>query len=393
MIYLIPLILILVGVFFCDFLKKKKYSRILIFVIFTCLALISGFSYRLGSDVIHYMHEYTYYDNNLQSAFNLSYLTSFNGRMPGWVFITTVLKSFRADFVVFKLFHAIVINFIIVFFLKKYATNIFTALLFYFFSSYITFNFEVLRESLAVSVFLLSVPMLLRKKFISYYIYVFVAILFHESALIVAFIPLFFLISLTKRNAIAIIIIFSVLLFAKTSVSVAIMDTTSSVFFLRGKAQLYFENERYSSQAEIGFVGFLIFLFKIIFVLYSIYVVNKYKLSRNKYMMNVLLFSVCIVYLSYFIQIFYRSSNYIVFIYICFVTSTLPLLFNLYLQRPLSSILYRLILVFFLSLRIYNLFIPIYGTNYPSYIRYYPYYSVFDKQVDNLREQYYMLNL
>src|ERR1035437_3600069 len=108
---------------------------------------------------------------------------------PLWYIFNALIKSIYDNFIFFQLIHAIIINTIIFWFIRKYSKFKYISILFYYIFYYLYFNMEILRESLAVCVFLLSVPYLLQKKWLIYFSISIVAFLFHSSALIAFFIP------------------------------------------------------------------------------------------------------------------------------------------------------------------------------------------------------------
>lgn len=78
-----------------------------------------------------------------------------------------------------------------VIFLKKYSTNFtFSILLFFTLGLYIS-NFAAVKQCLAMAVLTLAIPKLLDRKYISYYLLVLVAILFHSYAIMFIILPLF----------------------------------------------------------------------------------------------------------------------------------------------------------------------------------------------------------
>ena len=170
MVYFIILSLILIGIFFYDRKQSdlKTNGIWLYYFILLLMVLVSGFSYRLGADGPSYYHGYERFSNNIGDLFCLRFYNRFNGNMPGWVIINTLIKSLGLNFTCLKLLHALFINSVIMLFLLRFTKWKFTSSLLYFIIQYPYFNFEILKESLSVAFFLLSVPYFLKSQYKKY---------------------------------------------------------------------------------------------------------------------------------------------------------------------------------------------------------------------------------
>ncbi len=171
-----------------DFYKLKVSKKwIWIFNLILFVSLV-GFRYKLGGDTFNYMRDFedSPYINNLSSddLFGKKY-------SPLWIFFFSLIKSIWNDFVFFQLIHALFVNCIVFWFIGKYAKYVFTCILFYFFFFYLYFNTEILRESISICIFLLSVPSFIKKNWIKYFLIILLSILFHYSALVLLIFPLF----------------------------------------------------------------------------------------------------------------------------------------------------------------------------------------------------------
>ena len=154
MIYLIVLIILLFFAIIYDFGTADSGRDISYYLILVGLICLSGFRYKVGGDTFMYMEEFP----NLPDLSGLSnYETGVNKRQPLWILFAAISKSISQEFYVLQIFHAIIVNTLIFRFIKENTKYIFTAVLFYFIGYYCYFNFEILRESLAISLFLFSI--------------------------------------------------------------------------------------------------------------------------------------------------------------------------------------------------------------------------------------------
>jgi len=206
MIYLVIALLIL----FChtvDFGQKKdeKFDRVVYFSLFLILSLIAGLRYRVGGDSLAYQ-EYFYAYPNLSQLRRFSFGEA--QYRPLWYILNATIKSINDSFILFQFVQAIFVNGVIFWFIKRYCKAKYEGILFYFIFGYTYFNMEILRESFPVCIFLLSVPYLLKKKWLLYYLFSIIAFFFHFSAVITFVIPF-----LTRRLKIWHIILLILLVF------------------------------------------------------------------------------------------------------------------------------------------------------------------------------------
>lgn len=387
MIYIIVLLLILFGIIFFDIKQQRYFKYEYYYFLFIVLSLFSGLSYRLGGDTIEYMRSYQYFSSAPRDLFSLDYLMGSDKYMPGWVFLNTLMRVFNADFYVLNLAHSLFVNFAIFLTIKRYSHLPFIAILLYIFTFYIDFNFEILRESIAVSIFLLGVPSLLNKKY-RYFIFVLLALLFHQSALILITVPLILLIPLNRRifTVFLLSIIFIILLIPLVSEFLTSSILKYSLF--EAKAKYYFNHEMYGD--TIFHKSFIInILLNVVFVYYMLLRFKTYNIQNN-FMKLALFYSVTFL-LSVIIGIFYRFNNYSLIFFICLLTF-IPVFFRTYFRSLVSKTLTVLFFTIYIYFKISTLNNPIGQTSYPSYIRIYPYSSIFDKSKDVKRESFYNSN-
>lgn len=187
MIYFIPLILLLFGVYYYDYRKhqqNKYFVWILICVILICIA---GFRYRLGQDTLMYMKFY----DKLQPLNHIKFSQLNNTRFaPGFVALLSFFKMITPEFYLFQIFQAAFVNITFFYFFRKYTKNQFFAGLVFYIFMYFLMCFQQMREAFCVCFLLLGWPFFMQRKWLQWYIMAIIAFLFHVSAIVLFFVPL-----------------------------------------------------------------------------------------------------------------------------------------------------------------------------------------------------------
>lgn len=172
--------------------SNKWYNFMLLLFI-----LIAGLRYKVGGDTLSYFDHYT----EVKTWFEINFSEFLMGRYSFfWNVLATTCKTISDDFYVLQIVQAAFVNFTIFWFIKKYSNFRFTSLLLYFLFSYLYFNTEIMRESIAVSFFLIAFPYFERKLWLKYYLIIIIAFLFHTSAVILFFFPLLSVVKFNLRN-------------------------------------------------------------------------------------------------------------------------------------------------------------------------------------------------
>lgn len=355
---------------------KINYNFLLIVLI-----LLAGLRFRVGGDTLGYMDDF-------EALPTLSQLASFDFKNayydPLWYVFNAVIKSVWNDFIFFQVVHAIVVNSTIFWVIKKYSRYKYWVILFYYVFFYLYFNMEILRESLSVSVFLFSIPYLLKKKWLVYYLFAFIAFQFHSSALILFFIPFMFRQLKIKYY----ILIFSLLV-------IFTFFITPFQFF-----SPFYINERIYNKAftytniDINVYGMIMQLISILPVIgfQRIRKINKLERHTFEYLMTAY---IIIGLLSLIITGFYRFLNFLSIFSIIYITDTCIVMFK-YKSYNLRRLFY---VHFFLSLLcVYQGYNMLRDTSrFQPYTRFYdlylPYYSVFNKKIDKQRENLYFKSM
>ena len=382
MIYVFLLAIILYGVYRYDFLNKGKNKYALFLYIFVLLVCVSAFKYRVGSDILAYMSEY---DDYLSlGSLSLDYVFDNSNRQPGWLLLMAGLKSISASFFVFQLIQAVFINSIIARTIYQNTKYVFTAILFYAIYLYTELNFEVMRESFAVGFFLLSLEAYRKNSWLKYYTLAILAFSFHLSAVFLFVLPLVKLLPV-GRNAVMIYLILLCLLFFffLPSLHEALKDIPLEGA-LGEKSTAYLDNQNY--QVEWG-VAFLIKSFVILSISYWVAIIKGHDSHNQKYLLQLGIVYFLFEALNVGVPFFYRFNNYILLIYLLLLSKSIyTIIDNRFLSRYRGFSLI-LLLCAFIYLPLNTYFVATDYRNVPVYRKYYPYYTIFSKEKDQLRER------
>lgn len=374
MIYLLVLILLL---FSCSNygLGKGKIDNLNYFFLFIVFIALAGLRFRVGGDTLAYMSAF----ESLPKLENLKDFSFSSAEFdPLWYVFNAIVKFIYDDFIFFQIVHAIIINTVVFWFIRKYSSYKYITLVFYYILYYFYFNFEVMRESLSICLFLISVPALMEKKWIKYYLLSFLAFLFHSSALIL------FLIPFLKReiNFKYYVLCILLLLFFFVISSSSIFSSLSFVNFrLARKIELY-------TSLEINIFGSIMRLMVITpFIIFSY--IRKRNFEKHKFE-EILASYILIGFLSMTIGGFYRFMNYFSLIALIYIIDTGFTVYRNSNKRKYYELLGKTSLAFSIMLLFQFSYLTRDMSEFHKNARFYniyiPYTSVFDPKIDVRRE-------
>ncbi|MCH5226494.1 MAG: EpsG family protein [Muribaculaceae bacterium] len=396
MVYLIPIILITIGVLFYDYLQYKRGRIVLWILICLYLILLAGLRYHLGEDTL-------YYDEFYQRIPPLNHFSTSQLKGErfsiGFMVTASFFKMLTDEFTVFQLFVSIIINTAFFYFFYKNCKNIFFAALVYYIYSYIFMAFLQIREALSVSIILLAWPFFVQKKWLQWYLLTFFATFFHLSANIMYFLPLIYLPGVKNF-----------FIFGKRTlficIGVAVLGLIVQRFFFQYLQIFSFSEaigERVDMYKDTFFAGQILNIKGIIatiieYILYPIIALyfmrregekENYKTGFNPEKAMVLI-NTYITIFSIFIFIIQRFTNYffpfVIVILSNWVFSLIPLNDK---KIRLSFLTWFFIFLPMFALHSYSLaFSKINKSgSLRTYTLYYPYSSYFDKTRDSDREK------
>ncbi len=346
------------------------FSYITMLLVFV---LVAGLRYKIGSDTLVYMDEYTYYPD-LSQLFQYDFTETRYDFL--WVFFCALCKSISGSYFFMQFIHAIIINSIYFYFIYKNTKYRFTALFIYFILGFLYFNTEILRESLAVAFFLLAIRFFYEKKWTKYYLLVLIASLFHSSALIVLLFPLLSKIKLNMHFIISLLVVAALasVIWGVFNEYIQLLYNISSI---EDKADAYLNNDAFI----YNFNGILYGLFTYVLIpLLCVLFYRKYfkdPIDVAPFIWLYIAFGIFIVFNN---TIFTRFQNYLFFPFIIFFSN----LWNESRENKERIIIQpiQVMTLFFLLLfgSYYNYFkMDVTETTY-IYQRYIPYHSILQNE-------------
>lgn len=188
MIYVFVVLGLFWFIYIYDYKGCRKDKLLWYNIMMIIFVVIAGFRYRLGIDTVNYEDEF-YRETLYFSEWNLSNIFLEADTDSGYLMYTSLMKSLFGSWEVAQFLIALFVNVVVFRFLYKNTIYPFVAILLYFCSLYYDLNFETLRQALALSFFLLGYKYLMENKYLKYYIFVILSILFHKVALLTLFFP------------------------------------------------------------------------------------------------------------------------------------------------------------------------------------------------------------
>ncbi len=378
MIYWIILSIVVTCIYVYDINNTKKFKTLFYYLILLLSILVSGLAYRLGTDSIRYQYEFEHQIVKIGDI-SCDYLLSFRAQ-PGYVILCTICKTICESFYFFKIIYALLINVVIFRTIKMHTNYLFSGILLYLVVLFPYFNFEIFRESLAICVFLLSLPFFYNKEWMRYYLMMFFALLFHLSALVLIFLPLISKFNINKRS-ICFVFIVTILVFLLSDKFLSIANTLLSYSALLQDNYLsYLNNDNYANSI-FSISRVFNYFFNIWLPLIMIYIFNKKGAKGIHY--SIIIVFILVYSLTQCIPILYRFNNYFKLFMLLFNINIIYFVSRYFLQK---RVCYVFLLTIYLLFSSRSYLSKIDETGVSSYSRYYPYSSIIDKKTDSQRE-------
>ncbi|MDE5790882.1 MAG: EpsG family protein [Muribaculaceae bacterium] len=185
--YLIPVVLTLIGMFLNSRLNSETPKKVLLAIIILTMIVIMGLRFRVGTDTIMYMDRFEKFPT-LDTIFSRrSYELEFE---PIYTFLCICLKTITPEFWPVQVMASAISTTCITIFLYRTCKNVFLGVFFYLIFQWLYFSVEIMRESIAIGIFLLNFRNLEEKKWLKYYLFCFLCMGFHYSSAITFIFPL-----------------------------------------------------------------------------------------------------------------------------------------------------------------------------------------------------------
>lgn len=353
-----------------DFWREEGLAKINYWIAYLVLVALAGFRYKVGGDTYNYMYIYDF-----MPSLGDIYEVDIEKYQPLWVILSAAARSISNEFYVFQIIHAAIINAVIFYFISKNTKYRFTAVLFYYFSLYPYFNFEILRESLAICCFLLSIKYYSSGRWWGYYLYAIIAFLFHVSAILLFVLPFVKRINFNTKTIVAIFVVSSLL-------NPLVVSYFGSGNFFSQASALEYSDYSYTVWGLISlFLLYVCYPSVIVYLSGDVFgVENDY---RNVAKKALLVGSVTPLFF-----IFFRFLNYFSILYVLLAVEIFhSLRFSRRFQKitPLAlSAAFSVFFVFYTAKYFSDTSRLVDSTRW--YSHWYPYYSIFDQETDPVRE-------
>lgn len=392
MIYLLIIFTIFVCAYRYDFRGLKSNKLFWYYSLMVVLILLAGLRYRIGVDSIRYERAYEYLPSiNSLSIEGFAFVTY----EPFYLILSSVAKSLSEDFWVMQMIHALLINIVVFRFIRLNCRHLFCALLLYFVFLYSDFMFETMRESCAVSMFLLGWEYIKKDRWGIFCIFAVIALGFHVSAIVLLGIPLLKFLGIwnnLKINKLSIPFFFFVALIGLYVGSV-IFNYIAQLNF----GELMTQKAEQRVDSVIGGQVMNVFGMMVTIVRYVLFpflacVSLKHTLPFDKNVESMLFLCFTFIVLSFGIALLYRFNNYF-YIFAIVVMSDMMFLPKISISKNKFIRVGKFrnwffIILVVLSVQINKAYMAsISNTRLKEYMRYFPYSSIVNKEKNSNREQ------
>ena len=391
MIYIAILLYLLYLTIRYDILEFQAYKQVHFVVVIIILICVSGFRYRLGTDsYVYEVNVFSYYS----SLSNLSSLDFGYFRLqPTWVLLNSLGRTL-GGFVYVQIITSIIHIGLWGYVIRRICPALmFSSLFVYYIYDFTAFNMEVMREGMAVSLFLCSLVELNAKKFLRYILFALLAYMFHSFSIIASISYLLFYLFLSKNIHMAITSVLVVAIICAINknfiidilINTALGSSNTTITY----AASYATSVRYG-ESDYSWKGLLTrFSLPVIYgyILYKVRVeyYNYVKLNWRIFT-SAIFIAMTFLVATYALVIIGRMYNY----FHMFSFLLIALYIKSFCKRysPQQQVRYAFLLLLIplgLATNDYLRTDSLADTE-KYYSRYYPYSSVFDKSIDNKRE-------
>jgi len=187
MIYLVFIFFLAALALIYDLYGARRFRNSFYCIAAIALILLAGFRFEVGGDTFSYMQYYKNAPTLLDYSFTTDLSISFQ---PLWIFLVACTKTVNSSFYTLQLIEAAIVNISIFVFFRRITSYQFTAVFIYALCAYPLLNFEIMRAALAVSIFLWAYPSYKEGRWLTFYLIITIAFLFHASAIVLYGAPL-----------------------------------------------------------------------------------------------------------------------------------------------------------------------------------------------------------
>lgn len=378
-VYIVLFILLLFIAIYNKGIVKSDRQNKFFWGLCIVLALLGGLRYRIGIDTIRYMRNF----DLVPGLFDFSSYTISEISQPLWFLINSFFKIFSDEFVIVQLFHSFAVNLLIGRFIIKACNKPLVALFVYYCTSFCNFNFEIMRESLCVAVYINIIYDYTRDQNIKSFSFKCLPLLFIHWF---SFIPIFITIVshfISKNQVLLCAIVIS--LFSLLFINEANIGQISAMSeILLGEGDSVDRINQYLNSDFHGLIQVSLLGFAFIFISQ---ILPPVMLSQRKEIppafSKVMIIYACFVVIRIKLLIASRFLNYWDLIFLVY-------LINFVFVSKSNARKYFIVVLLYMTINGISAFLTPLSDDDSEYdCRYVPYASYFDKSTNQQRESYY----
>lgn len=384
MIYIFTLFVCVLCSIYYDVMNKRYKRKFVYKGLLIWFIAVSALQYMMGTDMVYYVE---WYNELSLRNWSIKDLISDNKQyQPGWLALGYFCRVFTEDYLLLKILQATFVNISVFSFFKRETKYIFTAVCLYALMSYLVVNFNLMRQSIALGFSLYCFTYLRKKDYIRYYIFVFLAYLFHNSALVLIPLPLLTYVRFTKVYIYALIAFFMVAVFILPRLNLeGIMFSILQSGTLGGDISelgaTYMSRDRLGVQSH-----FAIFSLQRLFI---VIVVLSYVLKyKDPYYGALGVIYILFQILSGFLPVLWRFRLYLDFSYYVLLANCL-IMFSKSNNRVKTTMVFAVMFFLIIYFPVRDYLSPVEKSKYRNIDQYYPYHSVFDKVHDQKKQNFF----
>lgn len=381
MIYFIVLFLLLILSIRYDVNGRIEYRDQWYNAVLVILILIAGLRFRLGEDTINYLYMF-YYDFPDLLNLDIDTLLS-SGQPPLWILLNSIVKTLGGRFFVVQLIQAVILNTLMLKYLKKHSPYPFACTALYFFWRYQWYSMVIMKAAIALSIILWANDLFLEKKHIKGFLLVLIATGFHQSSILLVIIPLM---TFLRFNVIGVILLvcsffFGAFLQSQLGDVFALFEAAEG---MSDKLDDYLNDDKFTGQIH-NLNYFIVHVFPLIIypILSIVYLKRNCRDSQVLRLEPFLMIALLFQMMQFNIQIMYRYIYVFTPYYIIFII-------HYFIEFSKNSLLFKKSLAF---VRTFAIILPLLVSIayiWPlTHVDFYPYSSVFERSIDKERENYY----
>ncbi|MGG7161201.1 EpsG family protein [Clostridium baratii] len=286
-----------------------------------------------GSDYFVYKD----YFNNITNIFNLQGYDYFIKYEIGYKYLNALIKCFTNNYIWLFFIIAMITIPIILKLNYQYCKYPFFTMAFYMYKTFFYTNFIAMRQSIALTIFIVAFKYIINGDFKKYAFSIIIASLFHSSAIVL--LPLYFVrkIKFYKLSFIQIILIGGIILIFSNSI-IDILEVLLKLFGFSQNIIIKISNIKSS-------VGINLHVFEMIFIYFIFRKTYKINNKKDEVVINIFILY-CILTIAFSMQvIFIRIAMYFYFIIMIFISRSLENIKDLKYKQLLIYILAILFLL------------------------------------------------